>query len=151
MGFVWRPAIPTDDEAIASMCIALNVDDPGLVPVSSDQVGRTLVKLREEPGRGRAVVCEMGGTIVGYALLISFWSNEFGGEVLHVDELFIDESHRGHGLATDLLERLVQETSLWFPKPVALALEVSPTNHRARMLYERFGFRGNNMAMSRRL
>lgn len=53
---MWRPAISTDDDIIVSMCMALNVDDPGVVPVTPAQVARTLVELREEPIRGRAVV-----------------------------------------------------------------------------------------------
>jgi len=137
---------------IVSMCMALNSEDPGYVAVSSEQVARTLVKLREEPIRGHAVVCEVDAKVVGYALLISFWSNEMGGEVLYIDELFIEENYRGKGLGTDLIDRLaIRDTSLWSGKVAALALEVSPQNVRAKALYERLGFRGGNLTLSRQL
>ena len=137
---------------IVSMCMALNSEDPGYVAVSSEQVVRTLVKLREEPIRGQAVVCEVNGEVVGYALIISFWSNEMGGEVLYIDELFIEENYRGQGLGTDLINRLaIRDASFWSGKAAALALEVSPQNVRAKSLYERLGFRGGNLTLSRQL
>jgi len=147
---MWRVATAGDDESVVSMCMALNTEDPGPAPVLPQQVQRTLVKLRAEPNRGRAVVCEIDGSIVGYALLISFWSNEFGGEVCVIDELFVVPKYRGRGLATALFDRLAA-CEFCFPRPVALVLEVSPQNERARALYERLGFRGRNIAMRRLL
>jgi GNAT superfamily N-acetyltransferase len=147
---MWRVASVADDERIVAMCMALNAEDPGPAPVLPQQVRRTLAKLRQEPARGRAVVCNIGGCAVGYALLISFWSNELGGEVCTIDELFLLREHRGHGLATALLEGLAGgDQLLWPAGAAALALEVSPRNERARALYERLGFEYRNLAMRR--
>ncbi len=148
---MWRAAVASDDADIVSMCMALNSDDPGPTPVSAEQVLRTLARLREESHRGRAVVCEVNGRLAGYALLISFWSNELGGEVCVIDELFVSPAHRGRGLATDLLTKLGQRESFRGATPVALELEVSPANGRARALYERLGFRSENITMRMRL
>jgi GNAT superfamily N-acetyltransferase len=143
---MWRLAEVSDDEDIVSMCMALNAEDPGPNPVRPQQVRRTVSKLREEPNRGRAAVCQVDGRTVGYALLISFWSNELGGEVCNIDELFVYPQYRARGLATALLEGLAdKEQSLWPIRPVAL--EVTSQNERAHALYERLGFRGNNLAM----
>src|SRR5260370_403224 len=79
-------AISSDAEAIGSMCMELNAEDPGPNPVQPQQVRRSLAKLREEPNRGRAVVCDVERRTVGYALLISFWSNELGGEVCNEEK-----------------------------------------------------------------
>ncbi len=145
---MWRLATAPDDESIVSMCMALNAEDPGPAPVHPPQVRRTLAKLREEPYRSHALLCEVDGRPVGYALLISFWSNELGGEVCIIDELFVVQAHRGQGLATDLLTKLANiEQSLWPGEPVALALEVNPANERARALYVRLGFSGDNLSM----
>ena len=145
---MWRLATAADDESIVSMCVALNTEDPGPAPVSPRQVLRTLARLREEPWRGRALVCEVDGRPAGYALLISFWSNELGGEVCNIDELYVAPAFRGRSLATNLFTALTgTEQRLWPEKPVALELEVSPANERARALYERLGFRGNNLSM----
>jgi len=117
---MWRNATSLDDENIVSMCMALNADDPGPVPVYPQQVCRTLAILRKESHCGRVLVCEINGDPAGYVLLISFWSNELGGEVCNVDELFVAPVYRGRGLATDLFTMLTaSEQSLWPTKPVA--------------------------------
>src|SRR5262245_7832508 len=93
----WRRANAADDEAIVAMCMALNAEDPGPHPVGAQQIYRTLTTLRAEPLRGHAVVLELDSRIVGYALLISFWSNEVGGELCTVDEIFIQPTYRNQG------------------------------------------------------
>jgi GNAT superfamily N-acetyltransferase len=149
---MWRLATISDDDAIVSMSMSLDAEDPGLRPISPDHIRNTLAKLRQDPFRGRAVVCEAEGRPAGYALLISFWSNELGGEVCTIDELFVETAHRGQGLGTALLEKLTEDDqSLWPGRPAALALEVTSRNHRARQLYRRLGFEGDNLAMRRRL
>ncbi|MFO0583242.1 MAG: GNAT family N-acetyltransferase [Anaeromyxobacter sp.] len=136
----WRPERPEEDEAIVAMCLALNREDPGPRPVQAAQVRRTLAALRAEPVRGRAVVLEEDGAPRGYALLVSFWSNELGGEVCNVDELWVAPEARGRGHARALITALQEGRGPWSRVPVAIELEVSPENRRARALYESLGF-----------
>lgn len=145
----WRISTPADDDTIVAMCLALNAEDPGPRPVFAEQVHRTLETLRREPLRGYPVVLEVDGRVVGYALLISFWSNEVGGELCTVDELFIQSEHRKHGYGSALLESLSRGEGPWSRPAVAIALEVTPANKRAWSLYERLGFVGGNRTMRR--
>lgn len=149
--WMWRVAGPSDDEAIVRLCLALNAEDPGPEPVPAENMQRTLLALRQVPLRGCAIVLEGEGRVCGYALLISFWSNELGGEMCSIDELYVEPGHRGRGYATRLIEDLAAGTDLWASSAVALTLEVTPDNVRARRLYERLGFRARNLAMRRRL
>jgi GNAT superfamily N-acetyltransferase len=152
VSFVWRAAAPIDDDAIVSMSLSLSAEDPGSLPLTENRVRRALAKLRKEPARGRIIVCEIEGRIGGYCLMIPYWSNELGGEVCIIDELFVGPQYRSRGVATTLFQRLFDgDASLWPDKPVALALEVSFDNQRARVLYERLGFGGKNLAMRRLL
>jgi GNAT superfamily N-acetyltransferase len=149
---MWRITTNGDDDTIASMCAGLYQEDPGPADISPSQIRETLVRLRREPSRGRAVVCELDGRTVGYALLISFWSNELGGEVCVIDELFVVADCRSQGLGTALVEELARpKQELWPERPAALALEVTARNRKARALYERLGFEGENVSMRRRL
>jgi len=146
---MWRRALPADDDAIVEMCLALYREDPSPVPASADKIRRTLAALRAEPARGRAVVFDPDGQCLGYGLLISFWSNEYGGPVCMIDELCVAAPARGRGLATVLIDELAHGSALLPNDAVALALEVTPDNRRARALYERLGFAGRNTVFHR--
>lgn len=145
----WRRAVQDDDEHLVTMCLALNREDPGEQRVSAAQVLRTLTALREQPTRGIAVVLERAGARVGYALLIAFWSNEIGGEICCVDEIYVAPEARGQGHCSALIEALAHAEGLWPGSAVALALEVTPRNARALALYQRLGFTGDNRALRR--
>lgn len=147
---MWRAARPGDDDAVVEMFLQLNQEDPGATPVAPEQMRRTLAVLRHEPWRGRAVVLQVGQHPVGYALLIAFWSNELGGEVCQVDELFVSLEYRSQGHGGTLFVAL-ERGELWPAPVVALALGVAPDNTRARRLYERLGFTTVGMSMVRRL
>jgi len=148
---MWRLATAADDLAVLEMFRALYREDPSPDPVPDEQLLRTLRSLRDEPVRGRAIVLERDGARAGYALLISFWSNELGGEVVNIDELYVAADHRGRGAGTELVSQLARG-DLWGRVPVAIDLEVTPDNHRARALYERLGFVvAKNTVMRRRL
>lgn len=147
---MWRAATPADDDEIVAMCAALNRDDPGPRPVPEAHVRATLVALRAVPARGRAVVLDGRGEAAGYALLVSFWSNELGGEVCNVDELYVGPAWRGRGHGSALVRSIAAGTGPWPRVPVAIELEVSPDNPRARALYQALGFRPVRNAVLRR-
>ncbi len=147
----WRDATAGDDAAIVAMGVALNVEDAGQDRIEATQVARTLAVLRAEPWRGRAVVIDDEHGAVGYAFLIAFWSNELGGELCTIDELYVAPRARGEGHASALVSALADGTGPWPSRPVALALEVTPDNRRAIALYDRLGFRTKYRSMRRRL
>lgn len=132
------------------MIMGLYAEDPAPAPVTPQQIGRTLDELAARPLRGRVVVWDSGGGPEGYALLCSFWSNELGGEVCIIDELFVQRTERGKGAATALVQGLVIGSWPWFRDAVAVELEVTPGNARARALYERLGFAAYKNALMRR-
>lgn len=147
---VWRMAQPADDESVVEMCLGLFDEDPGPLPVAGTNMRATLAHLRRDPGRGRAVVLDVEQQVSGYALLIPFWSNELGGEICEVDELFVAPEHRNRGYGSSLFAAIAQG-DLW-PLPVAaIVLGVTPNNLAARRLYERLGFAAAGVAMVRRL
>jgi ribosomal protein S18 acetylase RimI-like enzyme len=143
----WRPADPGDSHVIVEMSLALYSEDPGLGTVSAAQVAETLAVFQREPWRGLAVVLEVSGVIQGYALLVPFYSNEVGGAVCEVDELFVAPPSRGLGLASALFSAIDEGR---FGPFAAIALGVTPANNRAKRLYERLGFRVAGTTLLRR-
>jgi GNAT superfamily N-acetyltransferase len=146
----WRPAREFDDDSLVEMSLALYAGGPPTRPVVEPQIRATLERFREEPLRGRAVVLDDGGEAVGYAFLVSFWSNELGGEICIIDEFFVRDGWRNRGFGSGLVKAIDAGGTVWPGRPVALELEVSPDNARAFNLYERLGFRVKRNATMRR-
>jgi GNAT superfamily N-acetyltransferase len=147
---MWRLAEPEEDDSLVDMCVQLYDEDPGALPVRPENMRATLRALRREPCRGRAVVLEIEGQRSGYALLVAFWSNELGGNICEVDELFVVPERRSQGHGKSLFEA-ISKRDLW-PTPVAgIVLGVTPDNVRARRLYERLGFVAAGISMVLRL
>lgn len=136
--------------AASEMCFQLYDEDPGPLPVPSVNMRGTLDALRRDPCRGRAVVLEIDRQVLGYALLIPFWSNELGGNLCQVDELFVVPKYRSQGYGGSLFDAIVHG-DLWPTPVVGIALGVTPANTRARRFYERLGFAAVGLALVRRL
>jgi GNAT superfamily N-acetyltransferase len=146
---MWRAAEILDDPAVVALGLALYAEDPS-EPVPESSFRRTLEMFRGSPWRGGTVVLALDGKVVGYAFLVAYWSNELGGDVCAIDELYVAPAARSRGWGSRLIEALAAGSPLWPGGAVALALGVSPGNHRARALYERLGFAGKNVSLARR-
>jgi GNAT superfamily N-acetyltransferase len=101
-----------------------------------------------EPARGEVLVIERSGAAVGYAILVPFWSNEFRGEALILDELYVSPGARG-GAGADALARIEERARARGVK--LLALEVLPEAQRVHALYQRAGFTAERTLYQKRL
>lgn len=139
---MWKKAEKQDYGQLEEMCEALYLEDPSPdVKYPRENLKKSLLAFEQEPIRGCAVVYKLDGSCVAYAILASFWSNELGGEVCTIDELFTKKEFRGRGIARELFQSLHKRTDYWPRETVTLELEVTPDNHRSRGFYEREGFR----------
>ncbi len=73
----------------------------------------------------------------GYILLALTYSNEAGGAVLWIDELYVREEFRGQGLGAELI-RFAEEQ--YAGRTARVRLEAEPNNTGAMRLYKRLGF-----------
>ena len=138
-----------DAGGVLAMMRALYVEDPPSSPVDPERFGVTVERFLDEPARGSVIVFVEGGETRGYALLVPYWSNEYGGTILHVDELFVVPEARSRGIARQFFELLGRTRPF---DAVAIVLEVSPANLRAQRLYESLGFSPRrNTTLIRRL
>ena len=76
------------------------------------------------------------GQPAGYALTAKSWSNEVGGLVVWLEEAYVREAFRGHGLGSQLL----QELENTYRDAARFRLEVEEENKGAIRLYQRFGY-----------
>jgi GNAT superfamily N-acetyltransferase len=106
--------------------------------INEEKINKTIYELNTYPEKGEIVLFEFENEIIGYSLLINYWSNEYGGNLLCIDELFVSDAFRGNQIATDFLNYLIQ---VKYSNAVAIQIEVTPSNKQAKRLYEKIGFK----------
>ncbi|WP_067032923.1 GNAT family N-acetyltransferase [Allomuricauda sp. CP2A] len=144
MKISFRPCSPADFDIITDFIINLYNEDPGLIQMTKEKAFNTLDVLSKRSDLGTVLVVGDKEEIIGYCILINYWSNEYGGNILHIDELFIKEDYRSKGIGSQLIYQLAKSK---FANAVGLQLEVTPGNPRAKRLYEKLGFKiRKNMA-----
>lgn len=97
-----------------------------------------LGELLANGGLGRVFLTTDSLRVVGYAVATVGFSLEFGGRFLLLDELYVDASARGQGVASGLLDAV--ESYAGESGIPAIRLEVEQCNAAARTIYERRGF-----------
>ncbi len=105
--------------------------------MTHEQIARTVQTMSTQPEVGDIVMFDIAGEVVGYAILTWFWSNEFGGRMLVIDELLVKENHRNRGIATRFFEWLFAERRYG---EMAYELEVGAKRPDTIRFYERQGF-----------
>src|SRR5687767_6481789 len=96
-----RPALPSDAPALLAHMHAFNAFEGILY--DPRKVGPALVRLLDDASIGFVRVASVDRTIVGYLIVTFGFDLEFAGRDAFVTELFVDEAHRGVGIARRLL------------------------------------------------
>jgi GNAT superfamily N-acetyltransferase len=122
---------------VAAMMRALYSEDEAACAADQSRFPLNIAFLIAQPSRGRIVLFSEAGLLRGYALLIPYWSNEFGGTLLYVDEMLVIPEARNRGIGRSFFRFLDEERPF---DAVAVAVEVSPSNSAARRLYESLSF-----------
>ncbi|MGN1480291.1 GNAT family N-acetyltransferase [Porcipelethomonas sp.] len=85
----------------------------------------------------KSFIYEIDGKIAGYILLAFTYSNEAGGMVVWLDEIYVDPEFRGRGVGSDLIDFVVEK----YNDAARFRLEVTESNKRAKKLYISKGFK----------
>ncbi len=138
MNIKYRKFKISDAEVVSELMQNLSKEDfdGKVVPLSNTQ--KTFDFLLEHSDCGEILLFESGGEIVGYAILINFWSNEYGGNIVDIDELYVKKDFRGKNIGSDFIKYLIDTG---FGNAVGFQLEVTPNNKRARDFYKKLGFK----------
>lgn len=135
MKVIFRSYTDTDYQAFMQMVIKLYNEDPEGDKITEEKINATIKEAKDHPCKVSIKIFMMGHSYAGYAILVYFWSNEYGGDVLHIDELYVEKEFRKRGIATDFLESLVTGEA------VGLQLQTTKANQRAEKFYRQQGFR----------
>lgn len=145
MSIQYLPFEPRYQPQLTALIQQLYQEDPSGKPISLAKIEATIKTLQTKPDLGEILLIKQDQAIIGYTILINFWSNEYGGIILHIDEIYLQPRHRSQGIGSQLINYL--RTSK-YKQAVALQLEVTKENHKARKLYQQLGFAPlENLAM----
>jgi GNAT superfamily N-acetyltransferase len=135
----FRECTGKDITRVQELVDELYVDDPGSLP-ARPQIQLTFEHFAASPNAGKIVVFEQSDRLVGYSILIFFWSNEFGGNIIEIDELLVTKDFRRRGISRMFFSWLDSQ----HPDCVGCALQVSAKNEDAARLYLDLGFAYTN-------
>jgi GNAT superfamily N-acetyltransferase len=138
MTVIYRQFKASDRKIITEFIKSLYQESPEGKPASDKKINKTFDELANYRDKGTILVIAADHQVIRYSILINFWSNEYGGNIINIDEIYIKEDFRGRGIGTKFIQYLINNK---LNNSVALELEVMPSNKRARQLYERIGFK----------
>ncbi len=85
----------------------------------------------------KGIMFEVNGSPAGYAIVSMKFETEVGGMAAWIEELFVDNEFRGHGIGSDFFVFLLNEMQ---GKIKRIRLEVGDENEGAKKLYQKLGF-----------
>lgn len=130
-----RKLTRNDREIYKSLAHEFYQSDAVLSSVPDEYFDRTFDEIMQSTRYAEAFLLCRGGDAVGYALLAKTFSQEAGGNVVWIEELYVRPEHRGAGLGSEFFRFLFKEC------PAArYRLEIEPENEAAVSLYKRMGF-----------
>lgn len=105
------------------------------IPVSNME--KTFNLLMEGLDFAKAYVCEKNNKTVGYILLALTYSNEAGGMVVWIDEIYVKPEFRSQGIGSELIDFVIDK---YKDNAARFRLEITESNMGAKKLYLSKGF-----------
>lgn len=105
-------------------------------PTKPRYLNRTLKEIVADSPYIEGYVYEYDNHIAGYMLLTFTYSNELGGNVTTIDELYVKDEFQGCGIGTEML-KFVEKA---YEDQKAITLLVNEKNIPAKTLYEKKGY-----------
>ncbi len=130
----------TKDDFIDYMAMATEFyhSDAVLHPIPESHIEQTFKEVTTLSLYTEGYLFEYHGKAAGYSLLAKTYSQEAGGMVLWIEELYVRPEYRNKGLGSAFFGFLENKAK---NQVVRIRLEVDEDNEKAMALYERMGYR----------
>ena len=133
-----RQVTENDYEVYRDMALEFYHSDAVLHPIPESYIAATFDQVTHSSPYAEAYLFVENEQPVGYALLAKTFSQEAGGIVIWIEELYVRQAYRNLGYGSSffafLEERMKKEAT-------RLRLEVEDENEKAIALYEKQGFK----------
>lgn len=135
-----RRYTPQNRKTVYEMFVEFYNSPAVLHNVDTQYFSNTLNQLDAGSPYTELFILEYEQSVVGYGLVALTYSNEVGGQVVWLEELYVREQYRSCGLGKQYFQFIFDN----YPAAKRFRLEVEPNNTRAISLYERLGFTNLN-------
>src|SRR5271165_3001000 len=98
------PAADADVDTLLLLMRHMQADDPWAEPFHESTVRKNLLELLANPVYGLIYLVRDQQSPVAYLVICFDYSLEYRGKGAWIDELFVEPSHRGQGIGTQLLD-----------------------------------------------
>ena len=132
-----RPICKDDRDVYLRMAAKFYKTDAVLLHVGEEHFRSTFEELMRSDEYALCYIFELDGEVAGYSLLAKTYSQEAGGKVLWIEEIYVLPSLRGRGIGNAFFNFILKSR----PDDVKrIRLEVERENEGAVKLYKSFGF-----------
>ena len=132
-----RKMTESDRDLYIEMAEEFYHSDAVLHPIPRGHFEKTAEEALKSGTYAEIYLLEYEGEPAGYGLTARTFSQEAGGQVLWIEELYIREAFRSRGLGREFFSYLEENNKGVLSR---LRLEVEADNTRAISLYERLGY-----------
>ena len=112
--------------------------DGVLHKIPAENFDRTFDEIVNSGTYANGYLFELDGKTVGYALTANTYSNESGGMIIWVEEIYVQPEYRSKGLGKEFFAYIDSKIDKNVKK---IRLEVRDDNKKAVKLYENLGFK----------
>ncbi|HMK06089.1 MAG TPA: GNAT family N-acetyltransferase [Flavobacterium sp.] len=128
----------SDYEILKTMIFGLaqeDIDPEKAYVMPESKILKTVERSISHPDQVQIKIFEIDRTIAGYALLTFYWSNEYDGIVVILDEFYVLPNFRSQGIGSQFIAQLSLNNDYKI-----IQLEVFKANAKALRLYQKSGF-----------
>jgi len=134
--YTLRPARPDDIGALVELCAEHAAYEQAEYSPEGKAARLAAHLFKPEPSV-HCLVAEANGQVVGYATYSKEFSTWDAGHYLHMDCLYLKDTHRGLGIGEEIVKRIADEA-----RKLGISLlqwQTPDTNTRAIRFYQRLG------------
>lgn len=93
-----------DYDDLKNMILQLYQEDPEGELMNDCKINETIFEFKMNPQKINIYMLKSHGQNIGYAILVYFWSNEYGGNIVTIDELYVIPAAREKGVSTEFFK-----------------------------------------------
>ena len=126
----------SDTEEFKKMAYALYEEDSNIYSITEEKLKATIQESVLNKEHLKIILLWLGDEIIGYCIVVTYWSNRLGGNLIHIDEIYLKPEFRNKGYGKCFMTNIPN----MFLDAVAMEIQVPPSNLRALALYRRLNF-----------